>query len=119
MIGRREAGNFTLVLDDYHVITDEDPARHGLSARAPAAQLHLILAARADPHSHCTSGQGQLTEVRAVTYALELSFSNGDGTGLSFSIASSSAARRMDLLACNTGRALTQGRADVSDFWRL
>src|SRR6266571_9027519 len=60
----REAGNFTLVLDDYHVITDES-IQHGMAFLLEhlPAQLHLILAARADPPLPLARlrAQGQLT----------------------------------------------------------
>jgi LuxR family maltose regulon positive regulatory protein len=61
--------SFVLVLDDYHVI--EDPAIHHaltfLVEHLPA-QMHLIIAARADPPLPLARlrGRGQLCEVRAA-----------------------------------------------------
>jgi LuxR family maltose regulon positive regulatory protein len=60
---------FALVLDDYHVI--EDPAIHHalifLLEHLPA-QMHLVIAARADPPLPLARlrGRGQLCEVRAA-----------------------------------------------------
>jgi LuxR family maltose regulon positive regulatory protein len=49
-LASREAGDFTLVLDDYHVITDE-PIQRGMTFLLEhlPSQIHLILASRADP----------------------------------------------------------------------
>jgi LuxR family maltose regulon positive regulatory protein len=65
----RGAADFALVLDDYHVITDENIQRGMtfLLEHLPP-QLHLILSARADPPLPLARlrGQGQLTEVRTA-----------------------------------------------------
>jgi LuxR family maltose regulon positive regulatory protein len=62
-------GDFTLVLDDYHVITAESIQRGMifLLEHLPS-QLHLILAARADPPLPLARlrAQGQLAEVRTA-----------------------------------------------------
>jgi len=63
----REVGDFALVLDDYHIITDE-PIQRGMTFLLEhlPPQLHLILAARADPPLPLARlrAQGQLCEVR-------------------------------------------------------
>jgi LuxR family maltose regulon positive regulatory protein len=70
----REAGDFALVLDDYHVITDEHIQR-GMTflLKHLPPQLHLILAARADPSLPLARlrAQGQLTEVRTADLRFE------------------------------------------------
>jgi LuxR family maltose regulon positive regulatory protein len=62
-------GHYTLVLDDYHVITAESIQRGMtfLLEHLPS-QLHLILAARADPPLPLARlrAQGQLAEVRTA-----------------------------------------------------
>jgi len=65
----QEAAAFTLVLDDYHVITAE--AIHRLLiflVEHLPPQMHLILATRADPPLPLSRlrARGQLTEVRAA-----------------------------------------------------
>jgi ATP/maltotriose-dependent transcriptional regulator MalT len=63
------AENFTLVLDDYHLITDESIQR-GLTFLLEhlPPQLHLILATRADPPLPLARlrAQGQLCEIRTA-----------------------------------------------------
>ncbi len=65
----REEGDFTLVLDDYHVITAESIQRGMtfLLEHLPP-QLHLILASRADPPLLLARlrAQGQLREIRTA-----------------------------------------------------
>jgi ATP/maltotriose-dependent transcriptional regulator MalT len=65
----RDTGDVILVLDDYHVITDERIQRGMtfLLEHLPP-QLHLILATRADPPLPLARlrAQGQLTEVRTA-----------------------------------------------------
>ena len=65
----RDAGEFALVLDDYHVITAESIQRGMtfLLEHLPP-QLHLVLATRADPPLPLARlrVQGQLTEVRTA-----------------------------------------------------
>ena len=65
----RGGGNVALVLDDYHVITNENIQRGMtfLLEHLPP-QLHLILASRADPPLPLARlrAQGQLTEVRVA-----------------------------------------------------
>ena len=62
-------GDFTLVLDDYHVITSESIQRGMtfLLEHLPS-QIHLILASRADPPLPLARqrAQGQLCEVRTA-----------------------------------------------------
>jgi len=68
-LASRNLPRFALVLDDYHVI--EDPAIHRaltfLLDHLPA-QMHLVIAARADPPLPLSRlrGRGQLCEVRAA-----------------------------------------------------
>jgi LuxR family maltose regulon positive regulatory protein len=49
-LASREAGDFALVLDDYHVITDE-PIQRGMTFLLEhlPSQIHLILASCVDP----------------------------------------------------------------------
>ncbi|HEX6555398.1 MAG TPA: LuxR C-terminal-related transcriptional regulator [Ktedonobacteraceae bacterium] len=65
----RGGGDFTLVLDDYHVITI-DPVQRGMTFLLEhlPPQLHLILATRTDPPLPLARlrAQGQLCEVRAA-----------------------------------------------------
>ena len=69
-----DTGDFALVLDDYHVITDERIQRGMtfLLEHLPP-QLHLILAARADPPLPLARlrAQGQLCEVRTADLRFE------------------------------------------------
>ena len=64
-----EAGDFTLVLDDYHIINDESIQRGMtfLLEHLPP-HLHLILASRADPPLPLARlrAQGQLCEIRTA-----------------------------------------------------
>ncbi|MFL5589842.1 MAG: hypothetical protein ACJ8DI_19650 [Ktedonobacteraceae bacterium] len=68
-LASRNLPRFALVLDDYHVI--EDPTIHRaltfLLEHLPA-QMHLVIAARADPPLPLSRlrGRGQLCEVRAA-----------------------------------------------------
>jgi LuxR family maltose regulon positive regulatory protein len=65
----REAADFTLVLDDYHVITAEAIHRLLISlVEHLPPQMHLIIATRADPPLPLARlrARGQLTEVRAA-----------------------------------------------------
>jgi LuxR family maltose regulon positive regulatory protein len=66
---RQDAGDFTLVLDDYHVIT-ADPIQRGMTFLLEhlPPQMHLILATRADPPLPLARlrARGQLCEVRAA-----------------------------------------------------
>ncbi len=65
----REAADFALVLDDYHVITAEAIHRLLISlVEHLPPQMHLIIATRADPPLPLARlrARGQLTEVRAA-----------------------------------------------------
>ena len=68
---KRGGSGFALVLDDYHVITDESIQRSMtfLLEHLPP-RLHVVLATRADPPLARLRAQGQLTEVRTADYAL-------------------------------------------------
>jgi LuxR family maltose regulon positive regulatory protein len=76
-LAERRAGDFVLVLDDYHVI-EAAPIHHALAflLEHPLPQLHLILATRADPPLPLARlrARGQLTELRAA----DLQFSSGE-----------------------------------------
>jgi ATP/maltotriose-dependent transcriptional regulator MalT len=65
----RDAGDFALVLDDYHVITAE-PIHRGMAFLLEhlPPQMHLNLATRADPPLPLTRlrAGGHLTELRAA-----------------------------------------------------
>jgi LuxR family maltose regulon positive regulatory protein len=66
---KREAADFALVLDDYHVITAEAIHRLLISlVEHLPPQMHLIIATRADPPLPLARlrARGQLTEVRAA-----------------------------------------------------
>jgi LuxR family maltose regulon positive regulatory protein len=73
---RSSAGDFVLILDDYHVITTESLHRAliGLVEHLPP-QLHLMIATRADPPLPLSRlrARGQLTELRAddLRFSLE------------------------------------------------
>jgi LuxR family transcriptional regulator, maltose regulon positive regulatory protein len=64
-----DAGDFALVLDDYHVIT-ADPLQRGMAFLLEhlPPQVHLVLATRADPPLPLARlrAQGQLCEVRTA-----------------------------------------------------
>jgi LuxR family transcriptional regulator, maltose regulon positive regulatory protein len=121
----RKLPRFALVLDDYHVI--EDPAIHRaltfLLDHLPA-QMHLIIAARADPPLPLARlrGRGQLCEVRAA----DLRFAREEAQAYLYEI------MHLDLTASDVAllqkrtegwiagiqlAALSlQGRTDVSEF---
>ena len=65
----RDTGDFALVLEDYHVITDE-PIQRGMTFLLEhlPPQVHLVMATRADPPLPLARlrAQGQLTEVRTA-----------------------------------------------------
>ena len=121
----REAGDFALVLDDYHVIT-ADPVQRGmifLLEHLPP-HVHLILASRADPPLPLARlrAQGQLCEVRTA----DLRFGAAEaGTFLQTVMGLDLEASAIAILERRTegwiaGLQLAalslQGRADVSGF---
>ena len=68
-VSSRDTREFTLVLDDYHVITAE-PIQRGMTFLLEhlPPQMHLVLATRADPPLPLARlrAQGQLSEVRTA-----------------------------------------------------
>ncbi|HEX6557555.1 MAG TPA: LuxR C-terminal-related transcriptional regulator [Ktedonobacteraceae bacterium] len=121
----RGGGDFALVLDDYHVITDETIHRGMtfLLEHLPS-QMHLILASRTDPPLLLARlrAQGQLTEVRTA----ELRFGAAEagtflqnvmGLNLEDSAIAILEQRTEGWIAGLQLAALSlQGRADVSAF---
>jgi ATP/maltotriose-dependent transcriptional regulator MalT len=73
-LARREGEDFTLVLDDYHVI-ESPPIHRALSYLVEhlPPQMHLILATRSDPPLSLARlrAQGQLAELRAAELRFE------------------------------------------------
>ena len=121
----RGAGEFALVLDDYHVITAESIQRGMtfLLEHLPT-QLHLILATRADPPLPLARlrVQGQLTEVRTADLrfgAAEASAFLQAVTGLDLEASAIAAleSRTEGWIAGLQLAALSlQGRTDISAF---
>ncbi len=121
----REAGNFTLVLDDYHVITDES-IQHGMAFLLEhlPAQLHLILAVRADPPLPLARlrAQGQLTEVRTADLrfgAAEVNTFLQTVMGLDLEASAIAILERRTegwIVGLQLAALSLQGRADVSRF---
>jgi LuxR family maltose regulon positive regulatory protein len=121
----REAEDFTLVLDDYHVITDESIQRGMtfLLEHLPT-QLHLILAARADPPLPLARlrAQGQLTEVRTADLrfgATEAGMFLQEVMGLDLGASAIAILERRTegwIVGLQLAALSLQGRSDVSRF---
>ncbi|HEX6554953.1 MAG TPA: LuxR C-terminal-related transcriptional regulator [Ktedonobacteraceae bacterium] len=121
----RDAGEFALVLDDYHVIT-ADPIQRGMTFLLEhlPPQLHLVLVTRSDPPLPLTRlrAQGQLTEVRAADLrfgAAEVSAFLQDVMGLA--LAPEAIATLQDrtegwIAGLQLAALSLQGRTDVSEF---
>jgi len=120
-----DTGDFALVLDDYHVITDEGIQRGMtfLLEHLPP-QLHLILATRADPLLPLARlrAQGQLTEVRTADLrfgATEVSAFLRDVMGLDLetsAIATLEYRTEGWIAGLQLAALSLQGRADASAF---
>jgi LuxR family maltose regulon positive regulatory protein len=78
-LAHRQAGDFVLVLDDYHVITVHSlhQALSFLLEHLPP-QLHIVLASRTDPPFQLSRlrARGQLAELRAAELRLNLTETN-------------------------------------------
>jgi LuxR family maltose regulon positive regulatory protein len=121
----RGGGDVALVLDDYHVITDESIQRGMtfLLEHLPP-QLHLVLATRADPPLPLSRlrAQGQLTEVRTADLrfgAAETSTFLQEVMGLDLEASAIATLERRTegwIAGLQLAALSLQGRADISAF---
>jgi LuxR family maltose regulon positive regulatory protein len=121
----RDIGDVILVLDDYHVITDERIQR-GMTflLEHPPPQLHLVLATRANPPLPLARlrAQGQLTEVRAADLRFDTAEASAFlqavmGLDLEAEVIATLEQRTEGWIAGLQLAALSlQGRTDVSGF---